>query len=378
MIHLAFRDLRRDFLTSGLNVLGSGVLIFAFLLLISLARTLTSFGLETDIAQNLVVLRGNSLSPEQSFIPPTTAGEVRGILGDRQRQIEPIIFRIMRVEDLTIQLRGVAREAWAQTFRLQLIDGQWPSAPNEIVVDQVLGENVGWRPGDAIKVYGSSLKITGTVEGRGSKTLTVWMDYPAAARLFGSDKGAQFIVANLAPGVDPLEAKTDMENGLTELGDYDVYFEEAILREYGTILNDLGALTSLLTGIAMAAVTLSSHNMAWLAADERRQSLGLMRALGFTRMAVSRYLLLRAISIALLSYVLALIAARLYIDLEIGGHLLRMGGVQLSMVLDLPMAGLGLVLACGSTLLGSWISTRSISKYAPASLLGRGSGAHEL
>ena len=372
MIHLALRDLQHDLVSAGYNVLGSAILMFAFLLLVSLSISLTSFGEETDLAQNLVILRGDSISPEQSTIPSALGQNVAAALGDRVRRIDPVIFRIMQVEDSTIQLRGADILSWLPTFNLHMVEGQWPANPDEIVVERLLGEETGWGLGRAIEIYGHSFKVAGVIEGRGTNTLTVWMDYRAAETLFGPEKGAQFLVVNLEPGVDPILAKTELEDLFQGIDDYAVYFEESILREFGSALNDLGALTVLLTGIAIVAVTLGSHNIAWLAVDERQRRLGILRAVGLKSAAVSSYMLARALVISVISYVLAAGTAYGYIQEGMGTPVLRVGGVQLSMSLDMPTVIAGFALASTATLFGTWVAVRAILKSSPANLLSRG------
>ena len=110
MIHLALQDLRHDLLTFGFSVLGTGVLVFAFLLLIPLSLAVTRIGEAGGVPQNLIIIERDVLQPEQSRIPPGLAESVASILGDRLSRIDPVIFRILRVEEHPIQLRGVAYE----------------------------------------------------------------------------------------------------------------------------------------------------------------------------------------------------------------------------------------------------------------------------
>ena len=202
------------------------------------------------------------------------------------------------------------------------------------------------------------------------------MSYSDASALFGPEKGAQLLVAHLQPSADPLASRQDLENGLRSSGaEFDAYFEDALLREYGAALNDLRSLSFLTAVIAIAAVTVGSHNLAWLAAEERMRLLGILRAVGFNRRAVGRYLLLRAGVISVAAYLLALAAAILFIQLGMGPKDLAISGTQTDLTLSPAMAGLGLLLACAASLAGTWLSARHILSASPASLLGRGPGS---
>jgi len=376
MIHLALQDLRHDLLTFGFSVLGTGVLIFAFLLLIPLSLAVTRIGEAGGLPQNLIIIERDVLQPEQSRIAPSLAESVSSILGDRLDRVDPVIFRIMRVESHPIQLRGVAYESWVTTFRLGLVEGAWPSSTSEVVVGELAAQGGGWRTGSEISIYGRRFRVAGIADGPGTKTQTIWMSYSDASALFGREKGAQLLVAHLQPSADPLASRQDLENGLRSIGaEYDAYFEDALLREYGAALNDLRSLSLLTAVIAIAAVTVGSHNLAWLAAEERMRLLGVLRAVGFDRRAVGRYLLFRAGVISVAAYLLALAAAILFIRLGVGPKDLAIAGTQTDLRLSPAMALLGLLLACAASLAGTWLSARHVLSASPASLLGRGPGS---
>jgi putative ABC transport system permease protein len=334
---------------------------------------MTRFADAGGLPQNLIVVERNVLQPEQSRIAPGLAGDVSAILGDRLSRIDPVIFRILRIEEHPIQLRGVAVESWTTTFRLQLLEGAWPSAPSEVVMGRQAAQVGSWHPGSEIEIYGRRFRVAGIADGPGTKTQSVWMSFLAANSLFGAQKGTQLLVAHLQESADPLASREDLENGLRSMGgEYDVYFEDALLREYGAALNDLRSLSLVTAVIAITAVALGSHNLAWLAAEERRRLLGVLRTVGFDRRAVGRYLLLRAAMISGTSYLLALAAAIAFIWFGVGGPTLAIGGAETALYLSPAMAALGLVLACVASLAGTWLSVRNILRASPASLLGRG------
>lgn len=376
MIHLALQDLRHDRLTFAFSALGIGVVVFAFLLLIPLSVAVTRIGEAGGIPQNLILVEQDVLQPEQSRIAPHLAEDVTAILGDRLNRVDPMIFRILRVEGHPIQLRGIASESWVTTFHLRLLEGAWPSDSSEVVIGQLAAQAGGWRTGSEIGIYGRRFRVAGVADGPGTQTQTIWMSYRAASDLFGPERGAQLLVAHLQPSVDPLASRQDLEDGLRSIGaGYDAYFEDALLREYGAALNDLRSLSLVTAAIAIAAVTFGSHNLAWLAAEERTRLLGVLRAMGFDRRAVGRYLLLRAGVISGIAYLLALAAAILFIRLGIGPSDLNLGGTQTDLSLSPAMAGLGLLLTCAASLTGTWLSVRPVLSASPASLLGRGPGS---
>jgi hypothetical protein len=374
MIHLALQDLRHDVLTFGFSAIGIAVLVFAFLLLIPLSLAVTRVGEAGGPPQNLILIEQDVLQPEQSRIPPGLMETAAAILGDRLERIDPVIFRIMRVEDRPIQLRGVASQAWTTTFGLRLVDGTWPADPLEVVIGLLAAQDSDWRAGREINIYGTRFRVAGVAEGPGTQTQAIWMSYQTASDLFGQERGPQLLVAHLRSSADPIASRQVLEEGLRGAG-YDVYFEDALLREYGAALNDLRSLWLVAATIAIAAVTLGSHNLAWLAAEERRRLLGVLRAVGFERRVVARYLLIRAGGVTVAAYSLALAAALVFIGLGIGPTSLNIGGTRTGLSLTPGIAGLGLLLTCAASLAGTWLSVRSILGASPASLLERGPGS---
>lgn len=375
MIHLALEDLRRDRLAFAFSVLGIGVLVFAFLLLIPLSVEVTRLGEAGGVPQNLILIEKDVLQPELSRVALGLAETTAAILGDRLKRLDPVVFRILRIETHPVQLRGIDPQAWTTSFDLQLIDGGWPADDSEIVIGQLAAQGGGWRTGGEIEIYGRPFRVAGVAAGPGTKTQTIWMTYAAAHDLFGADQGAQFLVAHLHPGTDPVAARQDLDDGLRSIGaGYEVYFEDALLRQYGAALKDLRALSLLTTVIAVAAVSLGAHNLAWLAAEERQRLLGILRLVGFDRRAVGRYLVIRLGVITLAAYLLALAAAVAFIRLGLGADSFTVGGTQTDLTLSPGMAGAGLILTCAASLAGTWLSIRSVLRATPTTLLGRGPG----
>jgi ABC-type lipoprotein release transport system permease subunit len=378
VIVIALRDVWHDFLSALLNIIATGVLVFAFLLLISLAFTLTQFGTAQGPARNLLIIESDVLSPEQSELPITLKQTVSEVLDEQIERVDPLIFRIMGVDDLTVQLRGVTPAAWDSTFQLRLSDGDWPANENEILVDQVLAENPGWGVGSQVKIYGHLFDISGVSEGPGTVANTIWMSLNAASDLFQQSDTSELLVVNLNPDVDPIQARQRLQDQLNLSGHYDVYFEDTLLRRFAAAFRDLRSMSTLLTAIAFTAVTLGAHNQAWLAAEQRKVSLGVLRTIGFHRQRVEGYLLSRALIINFIAYFLAFAAASIFIQFGLERPLHSFGGTQLTLSIKHSTVILGFLLSSASALLGTWLSSRKSMSSSPAALLGRGQGSHQI
>ena len=375
MIRLALKDFKHDLLATGLGALTSGVLIFAFLLLIATSLALSRFAATSGPPLNLYVLESQIISPEESQLPVALVDEVAEMLGPDALRVDPVIFRLMRIEGNTIQLRGVPQEAWEQSFQLRLVDGSWPTRTDQIVVGSLAAERGGWRPGSTVRIYGKDFRISGLADGPGTKTYTVWMSYSTASELFDQPDNFEVLVVNLNTYTDPVAAKQILEQELPSSGTYETYLEDAVLREYGAAFRDLRALSTLLTIIAIVAVTFGSHNQAWLAAEHRRAQLGILRSIGFTRRSVEWYLNLRGLTLNMVGYGLAYLLAGLFVRIVLDGELHSIAGYQLILSLDPPVVISGFVLSSLATLLGTWLSSRNTVASSPATLIGRGPGS---
>lgn len=375
MIRLALRDFKHDLLATGLGVLTSGVLIFAFLLLIATSLALSQFATASGPPLNLYVLESQIISPEESQLPVDMVVEVAEMLGPDALRVDPLIFRIMRVEGNTIQLRGVSLEAMEQSFQLRLVEGNWPTHTDEIVVGSLAAERGGWRPGSTVRIYGKDFRISGLTDGPGTKTYTVWMSYSTASELFDQPDNFEVLVVKLNSDIDPVAAKQVLEQELQSGGTYETYLEDALLREYGAAFHDLRALSTLLTIIAIVAVSFGSHNQAWLAAEQRRAQLGILRSIGFTRRSVEWYLNLHGLTLNMVGYGFAYLLAGLFVRIVLDGELHNIAGYRLTLSLDLPVVFSGLMLSSLATLLGTWLSSRNTVASSPAALIGRGPGS---
>ncbi len=105
-----------------------------------------------------------------------------------------------------------------------------------------------------------------------------------------------------------------------------------------------------------------------LAANERRREIGMIRALGATRVLVLRSLLLEGVLLAVTGgaagITLAIVAAGLF-----GEQIVRATSIQISLPAPLALAAwatAGLLLAVGSVVLAAWLPASKLSKEEPA------------
>ena len=374
MNYFAWRDLIQVPWSALISVIGLAILVFAYLLLAALSDALVSFRKSESPVNTLVLVEGRVVHPESSRVDPGLAGLISTQLSDQVERLSPVIFRVLRIEDHVVQVRGTPVEDWEGTFGLRRLEGRWPDGADEVAIGAGTSHFTGWEHGDTLMIYGSQFDVVGTLNAPGSKFLTVWMPFESARDLFGAERGVQMLVVRLAPGADPLRTQQRVEALVQDRGAYSVYLEDALLQDLARAMEDLRGLSSLITWIAIAAVTLGAYNLTHLAADGRRRTLGLLRAVGFRPRSIQGYLLTRMTILVVAAYALALAAAAIYLSSVQSGRAILLSGTPLSIHIDPQMAALGLLLTAGSSLLGTWISARQVLATPVVELLGRGPG----
>ncbi|MGD2058346.1 MAG: ABC transporter permease [Anaerolineales bacterium] len=374
MRYFTLQDLRHDVLLTGFNILTLAALAFAFLLMVSLSISMTRFEVSHELTQTLFILQSEVISPEHSRVSEDLADDIADRFDERLIRLDPMIFRIIRVEGTNIELRGITQEAWLQSFHQSLLKGRWPLGSDEIIISQQLAQKTSWEPSDSVSIYGTDFRIVGISDGPGTNSQSVWMDHSTAVSLFGTDRGDQLLVANLHPDYDPVQTKLELESWLDRQGGFDVYLIQGLAREYGNALQGIRALSILLTGLGVGAITLGANNLAWLAAEERKNSLGVLRTLGFNPSMVSRYLILRALVVACIAYASAFGIAWLVVEYALGSDLHTIGATEIGLDLGPGVAFSGLALMLSATILGTWLSSRTIRKSPVTTLLDRGPG----
>ncbi|MGA9531522.1 MAG: ABC transporter permease [Anaerolineales bacterium] len=359
---------------TGFNILTLAALAFAFLLMVSLSISMTRFEVRNELSHTLFIFEAGVISPEHSRVSKDLAEEVADRLGERLLRLDPMIFRLIRVEGINIELRGITQEAWVQSFHQDLVEGQWPVNVDEIVISQQLAEKTGWEPSDSLRIYGMTFRVVGISDGPDTNSQSVWMDHATAVSLFGPDRGDQMLVVSIHPEYDPVQAKVELESWLDRQGSFDVYLLAGLAREYGRALQGIRTLSILLTWMGVGAITLGANNLAWLAAEERKNSLGVLRTLGFNPSMLSRYLILRALFVASIAYASAFGIAWLIVEYALGSDLHTIGATEIGLDLGPGVAISGLVLVAAATILGTWLSSRAIRESPVTRLLGRGPG----
>jgi putative ABC transport system permease protein len=196
---------------------------------------------------------------------------------------------------------------------------------------------------------------------------TVWVPLEAAQELFAPRRDYQMMIVQVAPGMDAEEIRQSLQARLGER--YTVFFEDSYTRRNNQGLQELNGLGKAASVIALLAVTLGTYTATQLSLAERAREIGILRAVGFSRGAVGRLLLVRALLQSLLAFAAGLAAAWAYIVYRQSTAPIFVVGYPLTLVVTLRQTLIGVALTGGLAWLGAWLSTRGLSRVTVHDLL---------
>ena len=274
---------------------------------------------------------------------------------------------------LSFNYKGAPNMAGQQIMLLK--SGRWPTATDEIVLDQHAAKAGDYRLGDQIKLlapFGTlqrTARLTGTAEFNGGGTA-------GATLLVFSTKGAQdlfyqgkdvFTRVSLtaAPGVSQQQLVA-AANRVVPPGFQAVTGNKVAQESKSAIGKFLDVITIFLTVFAIIAVLVGGFiivNTFSILVAQRTRELALLRALGSSRGQVTRSVLVEA-------FVLSLVASTIAIGL---GLLLARGLAAMFRAFGLDIAGNVLNLT-GSAVITSYvvgIGVTMVAAYLPARRAGR-------
>lgn len=191
------------------------------------------------------------------------------------------------------------------------VEGDWPDDrdPSAALIGAALAERLGLRVGDAVTVSSGgqpqSLRVVGRVSTGGYEEEQLFVPLPTAQRLLGLARGADKVLVSalvepdekLRPdlrGLDPARMTPEqyvtwycspiMGAMVKQIGEVlpgtDVKVVRQVAEAEGAFLSKLGLLMTLLTATALVASALAVMTTMTASVLERRQEIGLMKAVG--------------------------------------------------------------------------------------------------
>lgn len=362
-------DLLHDRNRTLLSLLGLAVVVFSFVILAALAETFSSYLKINTLSQNLVVVRANIFDPAEDTLDPQVI-EAAQALGETQiSRIVPVVFRHTSLNDQVVQLRSADIQHWQPVFHLQLIEGNWPAAPDEVILGEGLVQINHLEIGSTVEVFGREFVLSGIFRAPGSNFASVWMPIEAAWDLFGTERGYQVLVLQVAAGADLVTVKERLQNDPRLIGNYAVYLEDNYTRQNFDRMKDFSDMMEIASFLALLGIVFGVSNLVNLSTVERSHDLGILRGMGFSTRALSNIVSVRFLILSLVAYAFGAGSAIIY----------TLGQQAFSpfYILELPLVwkitpGVllkGLIWVLVLTLLGTWLSNRNISRQRVAEII---------
>jgi len=295
------------------------VLAGAMMLVEGLKATLDQSGKP----QNAIVIRKGSDAELSSSIEDTTLSLIKGAPGvARAPDGQPLVIGesvVVLFYDLAngkgksnVLLRGVPSEVLTFRPEVKIEQGQMakPGSDELVVGKKLLGRFKGMEIGNTIELRnGRPGRIVGVFSADGSSFESeVWGDLDYVRGSFGRDGVVQSARVQLTSGAafDGFEAfvEEDKRLGLEGMGEIDFYRKQS--ENTATFLGVLGGLIAVFCSLgAMIGASITMYG----AVANRKREIGVLRALGFSRLTIMTSFLFESVLLASLGGLLGVLAA---------------------------------------------------------------------
>ena len=355
-------DILQDRWRSVLTIISLAVIMVGYLILSAASNTIKTIGQQTAPTSNLVVVAANVIDPMESTLDDNLLTTVIEVDPGYIERTFPVVFRHLRVEERISQIRAVPVEEMPLSLGLTLVEGSWPAADHEIVAGESLARVSKWKPGSTVNIYGSNFSVSGIVRSNERNSGSIWLDYEAGRALFVQRKGFQVAYLVLIPGANPEEVRTFLQSDPRIDEQYTVYLESALSSNYQHLSRNIILLGSIMSVLALGAITFGIYNATSLSLAERSRQVILLRVLGFTRQKIQMVLTARALGLTLSAYAVSLAAALAIFAYQNANVVMGISDLQVSLNLSAGSVLAGLGFSILFTLAGVSLTTRNLLK----------------
>jgi ABC-type antimicrobial peptide transport system permease subunit len=306
-----FKDLVFDRGRSLLTIISLTAVIVSYLAASATSEVFLEFGSQQQTgSRNLLIMSDYALDPMQSklddSILQTAAEIVRQEFGpDSVRSVFPVIYRILEINDRTMQVLAVPRENLISGYSLVLQEGDWPSNEEQVVVTQEAMQLNGWKIGDRILIRDGNFLITGRVQEEAARTSAIWMTYAGGQKLFNVQSVFQIGVLQINDSLDLTTIQASLEQDPHFPIGYAVYLNQQLYGRYTYLFRDFLKVSFILAALALTVVILGTFNAASLTMAERKQDIAILQTIGFGSRTIRLFLLGRTLLQTLVAFFLA-------------------------------------------------------------------------
>jgi putative ABC transport system permease protein len=314
LIDVIFRNVRRRKGRKLLLVAGLTIGVATVVALTAITATM-----QTDVASKLdeyganilIVPKANDLSLSYGGVTVASAAYDVGelTLADldhigtikNARNISVVAPKLLGAIPLSGHSVLVAGVRFPDELRLKQwwdLEGQEPTTADEALVGLRLARTLGLRPGDHVDIDGHTFRVAGVLAENGSQDDDIlFVDLAAAQRVMNKPDSVSLVEVAALCTACPVEEMVDQISGVLPQARVTALRQAVTLR-----METVGQLSRF--ALAVSAVVVAIGALVVLttmlgAVSERRQEIGLFRALGFRQQHVMRIILGEAMLVSL-------------------------------------------------------------------------------
>ncbi len=315
--------------TTGLTVLGIGLVVAVFLCVMALGEGLTRVFTASGSENNVLVLRQNSQSELQSGISRDQMPLILTLPGispdaDGKPLASPELVIVLNLEkrdggSSNVTIRGIGEKGMKLRPGLTLVEGRWftPGKSEVVVSRSVSSRFKDCATGQTIKFGAYRWTVVGLFDAGGTAPDSeIWTDVEGMITDFKRN-GYSSVLARTAgrPARDQFQA------GLA--GDARLALEGKVERKYYDDQTSTAAPIKFLgffVGIVMAiGACFGAMNTMYAAVAARTREIATLRALGFSRLSVMLSFVFESLCLALLGGILGCALGWLAVKLALSG-----------------------------------------------------------
>ena len=301
----AMRNPRRTASTASALMIGLGLVAMVSVLASSLTAS-------SDAALAATLRADFALTtPSFTFFSQDVAAKVRGV--DGVGAVSEFRQGGFRVNGTTAYLTGVDPATVEDVTSLEPSDGGIAAlAAGDVLVHGDVAQENGWSVGDTLPAAFATqgnidLKVGGTFAERRLVGVDYLISLDTYDRLFTQQLDA-FVMVKAAPGADTDAVRTGIDAALQQ--DYpniDVEDQVEYREKQAMFVNQLLGLVQALLAMAILIALFGIVNTLGLSIFERRRELGLLRAVGMSRLQVRRMIRWEAVIISVFGALLGVV-----------------------------------------------------------------------
>ncbi|MER3445877.1 MAG: hypothetical protein C4291_03140 [Candidatus Dadabacteria bacterium] len=315
--------------TTGLTVLGIGLVVAVFLSVMSLAEGLTRVFQVSGSKRNVLVLRQNSQSEVQSGISREQVSLIETLPGievdkDGSPLASPELVVMLNLEKIgggtaNVTIRGISEKGPILRPHFKLIEGRmFRPGLSEVIVSRSISQRFkNCRFGDTIQFGVYRWNVVGIFNAGGTAPDSeIWTDVEGAMTDFKRPNYSSVLVRTID--------KTARDQFIANLAeDPRLALEGKLERTYYEQQTSTAApikFFGILIGVIMAiGASFGAMNTMYATVSARTQEVAMLRILGFSRLAILVSFVIESVFLALLGGILGCLFGALAIKLALSG-----------------------------------------------------------